>query len=77
MFTSLAEQQRTGDVAVKGSEAYAKWTAKLLHWEECESPLGKFSAEAGLLATAEEFVESVRAQLAAEARDVDRCRLPR
>ena len=30
VFTYLAEQLRTGDIAVKGSEAYANWAAKLL-----------------------------------------------
>ena len=43
VFTYLAEQLRTGDVAIKGSEAYANWSAKLLSWEECE-PLLRGSA---------------------------------
>ena len=32
VFTYLAEHLRTGDIAVKGSEAYANWAAKLLSW---------------------------------------------
>jgi hypothetical protein len=71
VFTYLSEQLRTGDVAVKGSEAYANWTAKLLAWEDCEPLLGEFCAESGLPATAEKFVDSVRAQLAAKAREAD------
>jgi TnpA family transposase len=71
VFTYLAEQLRTGDVAVKGSEAYANWTAMLLSWGECEPLLGEFCAEAGLPATAEKFVDSVRTQLAAKAQEVD------
>jgi hypothetical protein len=65
VFTYLAEQLRTGDVAVNGSEAYANWAAKLMSWEECEPLLGEFCAEAGLPATAAEFVDSVRSRLAA------------
>jgi hypothetical protein len=71
VFTYLAEQLRTGDVAVKGSEVYANWAAKLMAWEECEPLLGEFCAEAGLPATAVEFVDSVRSQLAAKAAAVD------
>jgi hypothetical protein len=71
VFTYLAEQLRTGDVAVKGSEAYANWAAKLMVWEECEPLLEEFCAEAGLPATAEEFVDSVRRELVAKAAEVD------
>ena len=44
VFTYLAQELRTGDVAVRGSEAYANWAAKLLSWEECEPMLGEFLA---------------------------------
>jgi hypothetical protein len=71
VFTYLAEQLRTGDVAVNGSEAYANWAAKLMSWEECEPLLGEFCAEAGLPATAAEFVHSARSRLAAKAAGVD------
>jgi len=71
VFTYLAEQLRTGDVAVKGSEAYANWAAKLLSWEQCEPLLGEFCAETGLPRTADEFVDSVRSQLQATASEVD------
>jgi TnpA family transposase len=71
VFTYLAEQLRTGDVAVNGSEAYANWAAKLMSWEECEPLLGEFCAEAGLPATAAEFIDSVRSRLAAKAAEVD------
>jgi TnpA family transposase len=71
VFTYLAAQLRTGDVAVKGSEAYANWAAKLLSWEECEPLLGEFCAESDLPETAEAFVEAVRSRLAAKAAEVD------
>jgi hypothetical protein len=63
VFTYLAEQLRTGDIAVKRSEAYANWAAKLLSWEECEPLLEEFCAEVGLPATADGFVDSVRSRL--------------
>lgn len=36
VFTYLAAELRTGDVAVRGSAAYANWAAQLLAWESCE-----------------------------------------
>jgi hypothetical protein len=62
VFTYLAAQLRTADLAIKGSEAYANWAAKLLSWEQCEPLLGEFCAESGLPATAEGFVESIRSR---------------
>jgi TnpA family transposase len=71
VFTYLAEALRTGDVAVKGSEAYANWSAKLMSWEECEPLLSEFCAEAGLPTTPQGFVEQVRSRLAEKAAEVD------
>ncbi len=71
VFTYLAEELRTGDVAVSGSEAYANWAAQLLAWEDCEGLLGECCAEVGLPATAEGFTEALRARLSAKASEVD------
>jgi TnpA family transposase len=71
VFTYLAQELRTGDVAVRGSEAYANWAAKLLSWEQCEPLLDEFCAEAGLPATAGAFTEQLRRKLAAKAAEVD------
>ena len=40
VFTYLAEELRTGDIAVTGAGEYADWAANLLPWEECEPLLG-------------------------------------
>jgi hypothetical protein len=55
----------------QGVRGACDWAAKLLSWKECEPLLDEFCAEAGLPATAEEFVDSVRTQLAAKAAEVD------
>ena len=39
MFTYLASELRTGDIAVRGSQAYANWAEQLLPWEQCEALL--------------------------------------
>ncbi len=57
VFTYLAEELRTGDIAVSGAGEYADWRANLLPWEECEPLLEGFCAGAGLPATAAGFTE--------------------
>src|SRR5699024_400003 len=56
----LAEELRTGDIAVVGSNEYADWSAHLLTWEECEQHLAAFCAEVGLPETAEGFVAHLK-----------------
>jgi hypothetical protein len=60
VFTYLAEELRTGDVAVVGAGEYADWRLNLLSWEECEPLLEKFCEGAGLPATAQGFVERLK-----------------
>ncbi|MFJ4741077.1 Tn3 family transposase [Streptomyces sp. NPDC088775] len=48
VFTALAEELRTGDVAVAGSEEYADWSEQLLSWEDVEGKLDDYLVEVGL-----------------------------
>lgn len=48
VFTALAEELRTGDVAVVGSEEYADWSKQLLDWEVVKEKLGTYLVEVGL-----------------------------
>ncbi|MDH2394071.1 Tn3 family transposase [Streptomyces sp. HNM0663] len=48
VFTCLAEELRTGDVAVVGSEEYADWSGQLLAWEVVEEKLPAYLVEVGL-----------------------------
>ncbi|MFE3326764.1 hypothetical protein [Streptomyces sp. NPDC059176] len=48
VFTALAEELRTGDVAVVGSEEYADWSKQLLDWEVVKERLGTYLVEVGL-----------------------------
>ncbi|MFF4756663.1 Tn3 family transposase [Streptomyces sp. NPDC002514] len=48
VFTYLAEELRTGDVAVVGSEEYADWSEQLLAWEVVQETLGSYLVEVGL-----------------------------
>ena len=71
VFTYLASELRTGDIAVRGSQAYANWAAQLLAWEDCKRLLGEFCAEAGLPTTAQAFADALRVELADQAATVD------
>jgi hypothetical protein len=55
VFTHLASELRTGDIAVAGSEAYADYRHQLLSWQECEPLIAGYCTEAGLLADAAGF----------------------
>ncbi|WP_230881808.1 hypothetical protein [Planomonospora sp. ID91781] len=69
VFTYLAKDLRTGDIAVAGAGEYADWSANLLPWSECEPLLEGFCAQVGLPDTAAGFVAQLRgAHLAAAAR---------
>ena len=48
VFTYLAEELRTGDVAVAGADEYADWSEQLLPWEECEALLPQYLIDVGL-----------------------------
>jgi hypothetical protein len=48
VFCNLADELRTGDVAVAGSEEYADWSAQLLSWQETEARMPAYLAEVGL-----------------------------
>ncbi|MEV5434295.1 hypothetical protein [Streptomyces sp. NPDC052701] len=48
VFYYLADELRTGDVAVIGSEEYADWSEQLLPWEQVEAKLPEDLAEVGL-----------------------------
>ena len=60
VFTYLAGELRTGDIAVTGAGEYADWRSNLLPWSQCEPLLEGFCAEAGLPATAAGFTEQLR-----------------
>jgi hypothetical protein len=71
VFTYLASELRTGDIAVRGSEAYANWAGQLLPWAQCEGLLEEFCSEAGLPTTAAAFTDALRAKLAGQAAAAD------
>ncbi|HEY8741622.1 MAG TPA: Tn3 family transposase, partial [Chloroflexota bacterium] len=71
VFVYLMEELRSGDVAVRGSAAYANWQDNLLPWEACTPLLGEFCAEVELPADAPGFIAALRTRLTEGAAAVD------
>jgi len=74
VFSSLADELKSGDICVQGSEQFADYRGQLLSWEECEPKVAAYCQQLGLPATAEGFVEQVRTWLTEVAAEVDRTR---
>ena len=71
VLTYLAEELRTGDVAVDRAVSYANWADQLISPERCQELLPAFCAEVGIPATAKEFRDSLEAKLAAQCAETD------
>ena len=64
VFSTVANEVKSGDVAVAGAENYADYREQLLPWSECEPLLPDYCRQLGLPANATEFVNALHARLA-------------
>ena len=71
VFWHLAEELKSGDMCIDGSEAYADYRAQLLPWRECEPLVANYCQELNLPTTAEAFVDQLRTWLDDTATHVD------
>ncbi len=71
VLTYLAEELRTGDIAVDGAQAYANWADQLLSSEQCAELLPAFCAEVGLPSDAKGFRVALEARLSAQCAESD------
>ncbi|MGH3276614.1 MAG: Tn3 family transposase, partial [Streptosporangiaceae bacterium] len=71
VLTYLAEELRTGDIAVAGAQAYANWADQLLSPEECAQLLPAFCAETGLPGDGPGFRADLQGKLSARCADCD------
>jgi hypothetical protein len=72
VFSCLADELKTGDLCVEGSEKYADYREQLLSWEECKPLVEQHCRELGLASTPEGFVEQLKGMLFTTAEEVDR-----
>jgi hypothetical protein len=71
VFSHLAAELRSGDIAVAGSDSYADLGAQLMSWEECAPLAAQFCEQAGIPTEASELVVFYRRELATTAARVD------
>jgi hypothetical protein len=71
VFSYLAEELRSGDLCIEGSEEFADYRKQLLSWEECQALLPAYCEKVGLPDTAAQFVETLRNDLTKTAEHLD------
>ncbi|WP_043634677.1 Tn3 family transposase [Chromobacterium haemolyticum] len=71
VFSYLADELRSGDLCVAGSEEFVDYRTQLLPWEECEPLLPAYCKKIGLPSSAEAFVTGLREWLTDTAQKLD------
>jgi TnpA family transposase len=72
VFSHLAQELKSGDIAVIGSEEYGDYRDGLLDWEECEPMVEEYCREVELPATASEFTAHLKGLLSVIAEEIDK-----
>lgn len=72
VFSFLAQELKSGDIAIEGSEEFADYRDQLLSWEDCEPLVHEFCIEMELPSNPVEFVEQLKAELNKTAEEVDK-----
>ncbi|WP_433282466.1 Tn3 family transposase [Pseudonocardia xinjiangensis] len=63
VFSYLASELRSGDIAVAGADSYANLHAQLMSWDECLPLAGKFCGRAGIPSDPKQLTAHYRAAL--------------
>ncbi len=71
VFSSLADELKSGDIFIPGAEDYADYRSELLSWEACLPLLADYCSDVGLPNHAKGFVKQLRENLINKARTVD------
>ncbi len=71
VFSCIAQELKTGDLSVEGSDEYADYREQLLSWEEAAPLVEEHCREIGLEPTPEGFVRQLERKLSQTAREVD------
>nr|WP_318272003.1 hypothetical protein [Microbispora triticiradicis] len=71
VFSYLAAELRSGDIAVAGSDSFANLHDQLMSWQECRPLVPAICAQAGIPAEASALTAHYRDKLAAVAAAVD------
>jgi TnpA family transposase len=71
VFSYLAAELRTGDIAVLGSDSYANLHDQLMSWEECQPLVPQFCAQAGIPTDAQALASFYQGTLTTTAASAD------
>ncbi len=71
IFAAVADELKSGDLAVEGSERFADYRAQLLPWAMCEPQIAEYCQEVGLPGDAHTFMAQLRECLTEGAAQVD------
>jgi TnpA family transposase len=71
LFSYLADDFKSGDACVAGSENFSDFREQLLSWEACQPLLDQYCQELGFPNTGESFVEELKKQLIQVSKEVD------
>jgi hypothetical protein len=71
VFSNLATGLKSGDIAIRGSDAYADYREQLLPWSDCEPAVVDYCSQLNIPSDAHEFVAGLRGWLAETAERVD------
>ncbi len=72
VFSHLAQELKSGDIAIIGSEAYSDYREGLLEWDDCAPLVEEYCAEVELPATASEFIAQLKTGLTNVADEIDK-----
>ncbi|MGH7745961.1 MAG: Tn3 family transposase, partial [Candidatus Dormibacteria bacterium] len=71
VFSHLAAELRSGDIAVVGSDSYANLHVQMMSWQECRGEVADFCAQAGIPTDAKALVAFYKKKLTKMAAAVD------
>ncbi len=71
VFSYIAQDLKSGDICVPGSESYADYREQLLSWEECEPLIPEYCRELGFPENAEEFVKETKKWMIDISKEID------
>lgn len=72
VFSHLAQELKSGDIAVVASEEYGDYRDGLLNWDECQSMVDEFCVEVELPNTSAGFVAQLKEELSTVADKIDK-----
>ena len=72
LFSHLADELKSGDICVFGSEDYADYRDKLLSWKDCQPLIEEYCQNLGFSNKSDDFVSNLKSWLEATALSVDK-----